>query len=316
MKIVLLDADTLGDVKSIDRLKLMGEFYSYSTTSADELNERVKDAEIIITNKVIINYDTIVNSPSLKLICVAATGMNNIDLEAAKNNNVLVKNVSGYSTESVAQQTFAMLLSITNHVHYFVNHVQRLAYSKGKIFTLVDNPIYELKGKVLGIIGLGDIGRRVAEIASVFGLKVVYYSTSGIDRSATYERVDLNELLEISDIISIHAPLNDKTNNLININTLSRMKSSVILLNNGRGGIVNEQDLVQALNENIILAAGLDVFTEEPLSIDSQLLKFKNSERLLLFPHIAWSSVEARESLINGVIANIEHYQKQKVNNI
>lgn len=312
MKIVLLDASTLGDLEVINELERFGDFVSYPTTSCHQTVERIIDAEIIITNKVVIDAQVMEHCKSLKLICVAATGMNNIDLEYAKQKGIEVKNVSGYSTESVAQQTFAMLLSLTNHVNYYSNYVQLGTYSQSSIFTLVNNPIFELNNKTLGIIGMGTIGRRVAKIAQAFGMKVMYYSASGVERKEEFQKVDFDTLLSQSDVVSIHAPLTEKTKNIIDYKAISKMKSTAILLNAGRGGIVNENDLVNALNNNLIKAAGLDVFEKEPLSIDSHLLKINNPEKLLMFPHIAWASVEARNTLVKGIINNIETYFKNK----
>jgi len=308
MKIVLLDASTLGDLEVINELKRFGDFVSYQTTTCHQTVERIIDAEIIITNKVVIDAQVMEQCKSLKLICVAATGMNNIDLEFAKKNGIEVKNVSGYSTESVAQQTFSMLLSLTNHVNYYSNYVQSGNYSQSSIFTLVDKPIFELNNKTLGIIGMGTIGRRVAKIAQAFGMKVIYYSASGVERKEEFHKVDFDTLLAQSDVLTIHAPLTDKTKNIIDYKAISKMKTTAILLNAGRGGIVNENDLVNALNENLIKAAGLDVFEKEPLSIDSHLLKINNPEKLLMFPHIAWASVEARNTLVKVIIKNIESF--------
>lgn len=312
MKIVLLDASTLGDLEVINELERFGDFVSYQTTTCHQTVERIIDAEIIITNKVVIDAQVMEQCKSLKLICVAATGMNNIDLEYAKQKGIEVKNVSGYSTESVAQQTFAMLLSLTNHVNYYSNYVQSGTYSQSSIFTLVDNPIFELNNKTLGIIGMGTIGRRVASIAKAFGMKVIYYSASGVERNEDFQNVDFDTLLAQSDVLTIHAPLTEKTYNIIDYKAISKMKTTAILLNAGRGGIVNENDLVNALNNNLIKAAGLDVFEKEPLGIDSHLLKINNPEKLLMFPHIAWASVEARNTLVNGIIKNIETYISAK----
>lgn len=306
MKIVLLDADTLGEIVLLEKLNTFGDFIAYGNTMPEEVVGRIESAEVIITIKVKINKEIMDESPFLKLICVAATGMNNIDLEYAQLKGILVKNVSGYSTQSVAQQTFAMLLTITNHVNYYYNYVQKGDYSKGNIFTHVDNPIYELKDKVLGIIGLGQIGRSVASIAEAFGMKVVYASISGVSREEKFEKVSFMELLKMSDVISIHAPLTEQTTQLIQFKEMQLMKPSAILLNLGRGNIVHELDLVKALNENVLFAAALDVFENEPIHQNSPLLTIDNPEKLLLTPHVAWSSVEAREKLMEGIINNIK----------
>ena len=308
--IVILDRDTLGEIESINHFSEYGSFTSYKITSPAETIERIKDAEIIITNKVVIGKKEMDAAPALKLICVAATGTNNIDLEYAAKKGIQVKNVKGYSTESVAQQTFAMILNLVNHVSYYHDYVASGKYSKGTIFTHLDKPVYELKGKVMGIIGMGNIGQRVAQLAQAFGMKVIYYSTSGKNQQPGYKSVGLDELLSSSDIISIHAPLNAATDSLLNYAAMSKMKPTAYLLNNGRGGIVVEEDLMEILMEDKIRGAALDVFAKEPLASDSSLLDIKNSDRLLLFPHTAWSSVEARTTLVEGIHDNIRTFIK------
>jgi lactate dehydrogenase-like 2-hydroxyacid dehydrogenase len=310
MKIVMLDADTLGEVKNMAILYTLGDYVQYDNSSYDQVLGRIKEADIVITNKVVLDKYLIDNALSLKLICVAATGVNNIDLIAAHKKGVLVKNVSGYAAQSVAQQTFTMILSLTSHLYHYYNHVQSGRYSQGDIFTLVDQPIASLSGKVLGIIGLGAIGRSVAAIAKSFGMQIIYYSTSGIVRPEDYECVSLSELLLRSDVVSIHAPLNEDTKHLIGLAEMKKMKSSAILLNLGRGGIVVEADLVKALNNNVIYAAGLDVYAHEPLLESSELLTICNPDKLLLLPHIAWSTTTAREKLVEGIIENITLFKK------
>jgi lactate dehydrogenase-like 2-hydroxyacid dehydrogenase len=310
MNIVLLDHDTLGEIESINRFKEYGEFKSYPTTSSTEVLSRIANAEIVITNKVVIGQREMDAAKELKLICVAATGTNNIDLDYAAKKGIQVKNVKGYSTESVAQQTFAMILHLANHVSYYHDYVASGKYSKGTIFTHLDKPVFELNGKVMGIIGMGTIGQRVAQIAQAFGMKVIYYSTSGKNQQAGYKSVSLDELLSTSDVVSIHAPLNPATDSLLNYEAMSKMKPTAYLVNNGRGGIVVEEDLMEILMEDKIRGAALDVFAKEPLSADSSLLDIKNSDRLLLFPHTAWSSVEARTTLVEGIHENIRSFIK------
>lgn len=315
MKIVFLDAKTVGNDISLDIFKQFGEFTAYQTTKREEVINRVKNAEIVITNKVIIDKYVIDNAPELKLICVAATGYNNIDVEYSKEKGIAITNVAGYSTESVVQHTFALLFYILEHLKYYDEYVKSGEYAKSDIFTHLDKPFWEINGKIWGIIGLGTIGRRVAKVAESFGANVIYTSTSGIDRKEDYPKVELDELLKISDIVSIHAPLNDKTGNLITYRKLKLMKSNAILLNLGRGGIVNETDLARALDENLIGGAGLDVLEKEPINADNPLLKIKNKDKLFITPHIAWTSVEARKKLINEIAENIKSFLEGKIRN-
>jgi glycerate dehydrogenase len=251
--------------------------------------------------------------PDLKLICVAATGINNIDLDYAKEKDIEVKNVKAYSTESVAQHTFAMLLNLVNRPEHYDTYVKSGAYSKSDIFTYLGHPFWELNGKRLGIIGLGTIGRRVAQIAQAFGMEVVFYSTTGRNNNINFKRFDLDTLLSTSDVVSIHAPLTDQTRNLINYENIKKMRSCAIILNTGRGGIINEADLARALNESLIGGAGIDVMDNEPIEADNPLLKIYNKEKLLITPHVAWTSIEARQRLIDRLSKNIESFKEQFV---
>ncbi len=302
-KIVLLDALTFGDT-DLSGFDPLGEVTVFETTSPQEVQERITDADVIVTNKVVINDEHMHNTPSLKLICVAATGMNNIDLEAAKKRNIAVKNVAGYSTDSVIQHTFSMLFYLMGHSRYYDEYVKSGAYSRSKIFTDVSRPFFEIKGKKWGIIGLGEIGRGVAKLADAFGAEVCYYSTSGKNHSQPYERLKLDELLQSCDFISIHAPLDEQTNNLLDYEQLLLCKDGAIVLNLGRGGIVNEEAIARVIDEKYIYF-GLDVLTKEPMREDHPLLEVKNKENLYVTPHIAWTSVEARDKLITSVIENI-----------
>jgi len=245
------------------------------------------------------------NTPSLKLICIAATGMNNVDLEAAKQQGIEVKNVAGYSTDSVVQHTFSLLFYLLGHARYYDEVVKSGTYSKSGIFTDVSQPFFEIKGKTWGIIGLGTIGKEVARVARAFGADVIYYSTSGRNHCDEYEQVVLHKLLESSDIISIHAPLNDKTKNLLHYANLQHLKEKTIVLNLGRGGIIDEKAVAQLVDERE-LYFGLDVFEKEPLPQESPLLHVSNTQQLYLTPHIAWTSVEARKKLLASVCRNIQ----------
>ena len=310
--IVILDGQTLGDLE-FDALKEFGNVVYYDTTKPEEVVERIKNAHIILTNKVVLNEDNLKEAKNLELICETATGFNNIDIVYAKNNNIAVTNVAGYSTNTVAQHTFATVLSLYDKLSYYDNFVKSGEYATSGLFTNVTNPFYELEGKTWGIIGLGAIGRRVAKIAEAFGVNVIYYSTSGKNSNSDYKRVEFNELLENSDIISIHAPLNNNTQGLINYDALKKMKKNSILVNMGRGPIVVEGDLAKAIDEELIAGAALDVFEVEPIALDNPLVSTKNKERLVLTPHIAWASVEARNRLFKEVLNNIRAFYNGEI---
>ena len=312
--IVVLDGKSLGEV-SYEKLNAYGNIRYYDVTSPEEVMERIKEANIILTNKVVLNRENLSEAKNVELICEVATGFNNIDIEYAKERNIAVTNVAGYSTNTVVQHTFATALALMDEVLFYDDFVKSGKYSKSGLFTCLDKPYFEIEGKTWGIIGLGNIGKRVARIAEAFGAKVVYYSTSGKNSSSEFNRVSFDELLKTSDIISIHAPLNDKTNKLINYEALCKMKKSAILVNMGRGPIVVEEDLAKALNENEIKGAALDVFEIEPIKEDNPLLKIKDKEKLILSPHIAWASVEARSRLFDEVIKNIEAFYNGIVRN-
>lgn len=309
LNIVFLDAKTLGEVPNFRLLEKQGKLDIYETTSPEKVLERSQNKDVIITNKVVISREIMDQLPSLRLICVSATGMNNIDLIHAKRKGIQVKNVAGYSTDSVAQTTFAMLFHLINHLSYYDAYVKSGAYSNSDTFSHMGRPFWELKDKVMGIIGLGAIGRKVAQIAQSFGMEVIFYSTTGRNNNINYKRFDLDTLLSTSDVVSIHAPLTDQTRNLINYEKLKLMRSCSILLNTGRGGIINEADLARALSENIIGAAGIDVFVQEPIHPDNPLLRIKDKEKLLLTPHIAWASNESRQRLIEAIANNIDEFR-------
>jgi len=312
MTIAFLDVKTIGTVKNLDKLKELGELMLYDVTSESLRIKRLKGVHAVITNKVIIDREVIDNCPELKLICVAATGTNNIDVGYALKKGIVVKNVAGYSTESVGQLVFAMLFFLMNKLTYYDNYVKSGAYCESDIFTHHGQPFMELKNKRFGIIGLGTIGRRVADIAKSFGCEVVYFSTSGKNtQNKKYQHLDLTELLKSSDIISIHCPLNEHTRNLIDYGKLSLMKSTAYLLNAGRGGIVIEEDLARALDEETIAGAGIDVLTNEPIKSDNPLLKVNKSENLIITPHIAWASIESRQRLLNQIYRNIKEFVDQ-----
>ncbi len=304
MKIVLLDALTFGET-DLSGFDVFGEVEVYQTTSAEQTQERITNADVIVTNKVVISEQNMKECENLKLICIAATGMNNVDLVSAKDMGVAVKNVAGYSTDSVIQHTFSMLFYLMGHSRYYDEVVKDGTYSRGAIFTDVSKPFFEVKGKKWGIIGLGSIGRGVANIAKAFGAELFYYSTSGVNRTEDFQRQNLDELLKSCDIITIHSPLNDKTNNLLDYEQLLTCKDGATVLNLGRGGIINEEAVAKIIDEKNIFF-GLDVLTKEPMRENHPLLSVKNRDNLYITPHIAWTSVEARDALIASTIENIK----------
>jgi len=308
MKIVFLDWLTMGLDVSYTDLKEFGDLHVFQTTKPEECLARVKYVDIIITNKVILDKSLLEHCNHLKLICLSATGMNNVDLEYTKERGITVKNVADYSTDMVAQHTFAMLFYLLEHLQYYDNYVKSGQYIQSPVFTHLNRTFWELSGKRWGIIGLGNIGRKVAKLAQAFGCEVVYYSTSGNNFNTDYQKLTLYELMCTSDVVSIHAPLNKDTINLIDYEKLKSMKPTSYLINVGRGNIVNEADLVRALNENKLAGAGVDVLSVEPMKIDSSLMSISNNEKLLVTPHIAWASVEARRRLVQRIAQNIRTF--------
>lgn len=279
-------------------------------TDETQTIQRLQNADIVLTNKVLITKDVIAKT-NLKLICVTATGVNNIDLDAAKKANILVKNVAGYSTNSVVQQTFANILAIRNSTSYYENYGKNSdGWAKSPIFVNLDKPIFELSGKKFCVIGLGTIGLEVAKVAQAFGCEVSYYSTSGNNSNSNFKRVSFDEVLK-SDIISIHAPLNENTKNLFNSQTLNQLKDGAMLVNSGRGGIVDEEYMAKLIDEREIYFI-TDVLEKEPIVANHPLLKVKNKDRLMITPHIAWASVEARRKLIELSVKNIEDFIKDQ----
>lgn len=310
MKIVLLDVKTIGEDIDLSGYDALGEVVKYDFTTSEEMPQRVEDADIIVLNKGLVNEKTIGRAEKLKLVCVTATGTNNLDKEYLSKRGIEWRNVAGYSTESVAQHTFALLFYLVEKLHYYDSYVKKGRYVNDRIFTHFAEHFYQISGKTWGIIGLGAIGRRVADLAKAFGAKVIYYSTSGKNDQKEYERVDLPTLLSSSDIISVHAPLTPETDHLMNREAFAQMKPDTIFLNLGRGAIVDEQALADALMENRIGAAGLDVLSVEPMEPKNPLLAIKDSKKLVITPHIAWASVEARTNLMNIVLGQIQDYIK------
>lgn len=308
MKLVFLDRKTIGDDIDLSAFRDFGEVVEYNFSSVEEVPGRVSDADILVINKIPINESTIGNAKNLKLVCVTATGTNNLDKDYLDKRGIAWRNVAGYSTESVAQHTFSMLFYLLEHMAYYDSYVKNGKYINDTMFTHFDKVFPQISGKTWGIIGLGAIGRRVADIAKVFGAKVIYYSASGAPAQEGYEQVDFDTLLSSSDIISVHAPLNEYTEGIMNEAAFSKMKPSAILLNLGRGSIVNEEALAVALNSGTIAAAGLDVIAVEPMSPDCPLLKVEDKSKLLITPHIGWASVEARTNLMNIIHGQIKEF--------
>ena len=289
----------------MDGIAELGELVCWPESTPEEALERVRDCNVLIVNKVLVTRALLDAAPELRLVCEAATGVNNIDLEACRERNIPVRNVAGYSTDSVVQTTFMHILSLMGNAPYFDNTVKDGTYSKGTLFTDVSRPYIEMKGKRIGIVGMGAIGTGVARVAEAFGMEVVYYSTSGTGHCKEWPSISLGELMSTSDVISIHAPYNERTAGLIGAGELAMMKPSAIIVNMGRGGIVDETALAEVIDNDLIGGAALDVFTKEPLPGDSPLLRTRHPEKLRFTPHTAWASTEALTRLVNCIADNI-----------
>lgn len=305
LKIVMLERENIGDDVDLSAFEQLGDLIVYERCTPEEIAGRIADAEVVILNKMPMNETTLAQAEKLELLCVTATGMDNVDLEYCKSRGIKVKNVKGYSTESVVQHTFAMLFYLYEKLAYYDEYVKSGNYVACPIFTHFAERFHELSGKKWGIVGLGEIGKRVAAVASAFGCEVVYYSTSGLNHDSEYKEVSFETLLQTSDIISVHAPLNDKTRYLFDEKAFSMMKNSAYFINVGRGPIVDSVALYQALTEGKIAGAALDVLEKEPMAADDPLLQMKDSRKLLITPHIAWATAEARKRLMQEVYRNI-----------
>lgn len=302
-KIVFLDEYSIAG-RDLTKITSLGNYVAYENTPKETVVERLKGADVAITNKVVIDGEAMRQLPDLKLICVAATGMNNVDLETAKELGIEVKNAVGYSTTSVAETTIASALALARNIVYFDEYFHDGRYAKADRAFCYDRLTFEIRGKRWGIIGLGNIGREVARLASAFGCEVRYFSTSGAKREEAYPAMGLDELLAWSDIVSVHSPLNERTRGLVGRAELQKMKPSSIIINVARGGIIDEAALAEALNSGWVAAAALDVFSVEPLR-ESPLYDVKDRYRLLASPHNAWSAAEAIDRLIECVAQNI-----------
>ena len=307
-KIVFLDEYSIAG-RDLSSITSQGEYVAYENTRKEEVVERLKGADVAITNKVLIDGEAMRQLPDLKLICVAATGMNNVDLEAAKELGIVVKNAVGYSTTSVAETTLASALALARNIVYFDEYFHDGRYSKADRAFCYDRFTFELRGKKWGIIGLGNIGREVARLATAFGCEVRYFSTSGTKREEAYPSMELKEMLEWCDILSVHSPLNERTRGLVGREELKVMKPTSLVINVARGGIIDEAALAEALDNGWVAAAALDVFSVEPLR-ESPLYNIKDRYRLLASPHNAWSAAEAIDRLIECVANNMRTWQE------
>ncbi len=316
MKIVFMEADTLGKDVDLSAFDALGEVVIYGESVASENAKRIEDADVIIVNKILMNEELLKDADKVKLICLTATGTNNVDFSYVQQRGIVVTNVKGYSTMSVVQHTFALLFYVYEKLAYYDEYVKSGAYSNSKMFSHFEKSFHELDGKTWGIVGLGEIGRHVAQVAESFGCHVKYYSTSGKNQNDRYQRVEWEELLSVSDIISIHAPLNEQTDGLFDEKAFKAMKREAILLNLGRGPIVVQKALADALEQGEIAGAGLDVLEVEPISAADDLMKIQDSTKLLVTPHIAWATCEARKRCVEEVYQNIVSWQEGKERNV
>lgn len=307
MKIVFLDAISMGDT-SLEEIAALGELTCYPSSTAEQARARVKDADVVLLNKVIVDQAFLDAAPKLKLICEAGTGINNIDVPLCDKRGVAVRNVAAYSTDSVAQTAWMHILNLSGRAFHYQDFVRSGAYSHNPVHVDYAHPFTELAGKTLGAVGMGAIGQKVAAIGRAFGMEVIYFSTSGTGHCKEYPSVPLEELLGRADVISIHAPYNERTAGLIGYAQMEQMKRSAILVNTGRGGIAVEEDLARALDDGLIAGAALDVYVKEPLPANSPLMHLQHPERLLFSPHIAWYSREARARLAHEMAKNISTF--------
>lgn len=305
MKIALLDAMTLGDDISLVPITGQGECIIYENIDDKDIAGALLDADVCVTNKKLLGEHNLKDSKNLKLICLTATGYNNVDVEYCKKRGIKVRNVPGYCKESVCQHTFALLLSLMESMSYYDNFVKDGSYTRSGLANHLAMPFDEICSKTWGIIGMGGIGREVAKVATAFGARVLYAPISGKSRKEDYEEVTLDALFERSDIISIHSPLNDKTENLVNMDKIKLMKKNAVIINVGRGAIVNSRDLAEAVDSGMIKGAGIDVYPTEPPPEDDPFMNLKHPERFVFTPHIAWASLTARQRCVDVVGENI-----------
>ncbi len=316
MKIAVLERDSVGTDVDVSCFEKFGEVVYYGNTVADTVAERVKDADIIITNKAPLNGTTLKDAPHVKLICLFATGYDNVDLDYCKSRGIKVANVVNYCSTAVAQHTLLLALALSEKLAFYDDYVKSGAYGAQDRFSNFDRPFTELEGKTWGIVGMGSIGHKVASLAEAFGCKVIFYSASGKSTCTEYQRVEFDTLLQESDILSLHCPLSDRTRGLIDREAFSKMKKTAVLVNVARGPVVNTQDLHDALMEGQIAAAGLDVLEKEPMAKDNPLGEIKDSTKLIITPHMSWASKEARTRLVGEVAKNIQAFLDGEPRNV
>lgn len=315
MKIVMLDRNSIGMDINVELFQKLGEFKEYNTADVETTKEYIKDADVLVFNKTVMNENLLKDAPNVKLLCVTATGYDNIDVPYAKSRGIAACNIKDYSTPAVVQHTFALALSVLEKIRYYDEYVTSGKYSEQLGFSHFEEKYFELKGKTWGIVGLGNIGRGVAKVAEAFGCKVIFYSASGTNNTTDYERVDFDTLLKESDILSLHCPLTDKTRELMNLEAFKKMKPSAVLVNVARGPVINDADLCQALKEGMIAGAGLDVLSKEPMEKTNPLTEIMGTNKLLITPHMAWASVEARTRCMEEVYKNIDAFVKGEIRN-
>lgn len=316
MKIVVLERNSVGTDISVDYSELGEVVYYENTVTVEETAERIKDADIVVANKAPINEQSLKDAPNVKLVCEFATGYDNVDIAYCKSRGILVANVVDYSTAMVAQHTFALAFYVGQKLRHYDEYVKSGAYAAQSRFSNFDVPFHELDGKTWGIIGMGNIGQRVARIAESFGCKVIFHSVTGKSKVTAYEQVDFDTLLAESDYLSLHCPLSELTRNLIDAKALSKMKKSAILINVARGAVVNNHDLYEALEQDVIAGVGLDVIEKEPITAENPLSKLQDSNKLFITPHLAWASVEARKRCVEGVRLNIKAFMNGEKRNV
>ncbi len=309
VKIVILERNSVGVDTPVDCFEELGEVTCYpNTTTAEEVRERTKDADIIVANKARLNEESLRESPNVKLICEFATGFDNCDLAYCNSRGIKVANVADYCTDMVAQHTFTLMLTLLQKLPHYDEYVKSGAYAAQDRFSNFDEPFTELAGKTWGIVGMGHIGKKVAQIATAFGCRVIFHSVTGKSTVTEYEQVDKDTLLRESDFLSLHCPLSDLTRDFIDKEALRKMKKTAVLVNVARGPVVNNTDLYDALMNGEIMAAGLDVLEKEPLQLSNPLSKIKDSNRLIITPHLAWASVEARFRCVNEAYLNAKAF--------
>ena len=308
MKLVVLERNSAGTDVDVSCLEQFGEVTYYANTAAGHVAERIKEADIVISNKAPLNEGTLADAPNVKLICLLATGYDCVDTEYCKKRGIKVTNVVNYCTPAVAQHTMLLAMMLSEKIAYYDDYVKSGAYSAQDRFSHFDRVFHDLDGKTWGIVGMGNIGRKVAALASAFGCKVIFYSASGKSTYTDYPKVDLDTLLRESDIVSLHCPLTDRTRDLINKDAFDKMKETAILINVARGPVVNNHDLYQALTEEKIMAAGLDVLEKEPMEPSNPLGLIKDSTKLIITPHMSWASIESRTRMIAEIVKNIEAF--------